>query len=696
MPSVSVVELTNTFDDWRNRTNDVISEINGANSVDPAGAIVYANSTSGFQVNEVVSDSVTGTAITGTRLLFTGGNINFTSANTQSLGNVHQTHILGGTSIDVSLPENADTSISNTFVYNSKINLNGQKFVSGAAEINLQGATVTNLGAVAKFTSTAITNDDVVLTNPTINVNSATVGGLTVSAGVHEFGGATVNGAAMNTITMSGSTTQGGNVVVNGAGFLVSTNSLSLAVDAGTANVGIGKFPEVSTNIGSEKRPTSSKGRLHVRTAFSAGSDAATAVEASADELLLEGNTAVGLTLLANNASNAHIAFGDPDNTDVGGIIYDHSSDTMHFNTDGANTVVMGNEFGGYMQVVGNDAVSSQVAKFQVTVGSADGGADNADGLHGIFIDADDADQKAMLIDGEQTTSNIFEIQADALTTGSGIFVDDNSSSSGPRKLVHIKQDHVSAGGTALHVETDGMQAVQLIQNKASSKGFSLTTDTQHTTRLAEIIHNTTGDTNNDDNITGDTLYVESDSLLATQKTLQVANSSASMLTVVAGGGVGIADSTPSYKLDVNGTFRSTANAHFDDDIHLAEYLYHAGETNTYMRYTSDTIDFYTGGNRQLRMTTTDTELYYDGSEKLATTSSGVSITGSATLSSNLIIANGGNIGSASDTDAISIATAGNVTISQNLIVSGGSVCAGGVQCAVRIEDSDGTLLNSC
>ena len=54
MPSVSVVELTNTFDDWRNRTNDVITEINGANSVDPTSAIVYANSSSGFQVNEVI------------------------------------------------------------------------------------------------------------------------------------------------------------------------------------------------------------------------------------------------------------------------------------------------------------------------------------------------------------------------------------------------------------------------------------------------------------------------------------------------------------------------------------------------------------------------------------------------------------------------------------------------------------------
>ena len=37
-----------------------------------------------------------------------------------------------------------------------------------------------------------------------------------------------------------------------------------------------------------------------------------------------------------------------------------------------------------------------------------------------------------------------------------------------------------------------------------------------------------------------------------------------------------------------------------------------------------------------------------------------------------------------------------SITISSNLTVSGGSVCANGVECAIRIEDSDGTLLNSC
>ena len=651
MPSVSVVELTNTFDDWRNRTNDVITEINGANSVDPTSAIVYANSTSGFQVNEIISDSLTGTAISGTRLIFTGGNINFTSANTQSLGNVHQVHVLGGTSIDVSTPATADSSIANTFIYNSKINLNGQKFVSGAAEIDLENATVTNLGAVAKFTGTAISDDDIVLTNPTINVNSGTVGGLTISAGVHEFGGATVNGASMNTITMSGSTLQSSNAVVNGAGFLATTNSVALAVDVGTANVGIGKFTEVSSSIATEKRPTSSKGRLHIRTDFSAGSTTATAVEASADELLLEGNTAVGLTLLANNASNTHIAFGDPDNTDVGGIIYNHATDSMHFNTDGANTVVIGNEFGGYMQVVGNDTVAAQSAKFQVTVGSTDGTA-------GIFLDADQPDQKAFLIDGEQTTEHIFEIQADELTTGSALFVDDNSDSSGPRKLVYINQSHATGGGTGLHVETVNMETVNLIQHKVSENALNVYSSVDHSTPLVMLTLDATTSAS-------ETLKVKGDSATATTKVFTVANNTHDMVSVVAGGGVGINDTTPSYKLDVNGTLRSTANAHFDTNIHLAEKLFHSGDENTFLLFGADTMDFNCGGNIQLKLTTTDTELYYDGSEKLATTSSGVSITGSATISSNLT-------------------------------VSGGSVCANGVECAIRIEDSDGTLLNSC
>lgn len=669
MPSVSSVELTNTFDDWRNRTNDVITVINGANSVDPSSAVVYANSTSGFQVNEVVTDSITGTLTTGTRLVFTGGNINFSSANTTSLGNVHQTHILGGTAIDVSIPENADTSISNTFIYNSKINLNGQKFISGAATIDLENATVTNLGSVAKFTATATSDDDVVLTNPTINVNSGTVGGITVSAGIHEFGGATVNGATMNTITMRGSTVEGGNVVVNGAGFLVTTNSVALAVDGlASSNVGIGKFPEISTDIGTTRKPNSSKGRLHIRTDFAAGGTTATAVESVADELILENTDGVGMTFLSGAAKNNHIMFGNSSDPDAGSIVYNHTTDTMHLSTDTANTVVIGNEYGGYLQVVGGDTVAAQSAKFQVTVGSTDGPTSNPNTLHGIFLDADDADQKAFLIDGEQTVSNILEIQADALTTGSGFFLDDGSSSSGARKLAYINQSHAEAtGGTALHIETQAMKGVNIIQNCTSNVALNVSASGVQTEPLVSFINS-----GNSDDLT---LYVKN-SRTDGGLISDFANTGGSVIAMSANGNIGINDATPTYKLDVNGTVRftstlsvgssitATTGTHtFGTDVRVGEYIYHDGDTDTYIRFgqgaTGDILDFVTGGDRQLYMDGDSTHLYFNGNEKLATTSAGLTVTGT-------------------------------------MSISGSSVCADGVECRLKVLDSSGSLINSC
>ena len=639
MPSVSVVELTNTFDDWRNRTNDVITEINGANSVDPTSAIVYANSTSGFQVNEVVSDSLTGTAISGTRLIFTGGNINFTSANTTSLGNVHQTHILGGTAIDVSTPENADTSISNTFVYNSKINLNGQKFVSGAAEINLQGATVTNLGAVAKFTSTAITDDDVVLTNPTINVNSGTVGGLTISAGVHEFGGATVNGASMNTITMSGSTVQGGNVVVNGAGFLVTTNSVALAVDGDAdANVAIGKFPEISTDIDTTKNPSSSKSRLHVRSDFAAGSTTATAVESVADELILENISDAGMTILTGATKNNHIAFGNSGDPDVGGIIYDHDTEDMHFVTDSANTVIFSHSFGGSVQIVGGDTVGTPSGKLHVNVGSTDGAA-------GLLIDSNDADQYGIFISASQTTQHVMEIDTSTLSTGSAIFIDDNSAESGPRKILHIDQSHADAGGTGFHIETSGMKAVDIVQNTLDQVALNVSASGIQTEPLVSFINS--GDA--DDM----TLYIKNQrtdgGLIA-----EIANNSSSgVFAVSANGNIGVNDSTPTKKLDVVGDIRATT------DMFVGSSIIHDGDTDTFISFGTDTITFKSANESKIYIDASAVTLYHDNNPKLATTSTGVSVTGNMTL-------------------------------------TGTSVCAGGIQCAVRVEDTNGTLLNSC
>ena len=172
------------------------------------------------------------------------------------MGNVHQTHILGGTAIDVASPSLADTSISNTFIYNSKVDLNGQKFVTGSSTMDFDGATITSLGTISSANLTATVDDAILLTNPSINVNSETVGGITLSAGTHDFNGANIQNMYMNTSRVESSTVEASNVVVNGAGFLVSTNALALAIDVGlshTSNVGIGKYTEVSTTLVQKK-----------------------------------------------------------------------------------------------------------------------------------------------------------------------------------------------------------------------------------------------------------------------------------------------------------------------------------------------------------------------------------------------------------------------------------------------------------
>lgn len=591
MPNISSVELTNTFDDWRNRTNDSITIINGANSASPTSALVYANSLGGFQVSEVTSATVTGTLLTGTRLVMTGGNVNFTSANTQSLGNVHQVHVLGGTSIDVSTPATADSSIANSFIYNSKINLNGQKFISGDATIDLEGATVTNLGSVAKFTATAISDEDVLITNPSIVMNSGSVGGLTISSGTHAFTGSVITAGTFDGALHANGTVEKSNVVVNGASFLVSTNSVALAVDVGTSNVAIGKFTEISTSIGTQKRPTSSKGRLHVRTELATGSSgSATAVEAGADELVLENENYVGMTFLSDNASNAHIAFGDPDDTDSGGILYNHATDDLHIVNEGANTAIFQNNFGGALQIAGGDTLGTTAGKLHVNVGSSDG-------TTGLYIDSNDIENHAIKIDGKQTTSHVMYADTDSLTTGSILQMRDTSDSSGPRNVLRVNQTHTDAGGVGASIETVGMMGLQVLQQKT-------------------------------DNTSTNTVFIKSTSGTATQKTLEVANSSGSMMTVVAGGGVGINDNTPSYKLDVNGDGRFVNDVYFNDDIYVANYIVHQGDADTHIRFQDNTITFTTGDDIQLVCDASTTLLYYDGNEKLRSVSSGVDVTG--------------------------------------------------------------------
>ena len=470
--------------------------------------------------------------------MFSGSpEIDFAGATVDDLGSVAKWSLVEtvGATVTGASP---DSKIERCQINEVEINLNGKNLnANGSSTINFNGATVSDLGTVSQVTINEGTVNDA-------NVNITDDNGakiVTISAaGPHPLTGATFgNGTFTNAVSVGG-LTHSANISINASSAFVANVGAIFGSDVGTSNVAIGNFPEYTT---SPTLPTSSKGRLHIRTDFAAGSSTATAVEAAVDDMLIEGNTAVGMTLLANNASNGAIAFGDTDDADVGGILYDHATDSLHIVTDAANTAIFGNEYGGYMQIAGGDTLGTQAGKLHVNVGSTDG-------TTGIFLDLNDEDQIGVSIDAAQTTANIFEINSDTATsghvmaihhglgtgtshamTGSMLSITDNNSSTDTRTVVDINQDTTGAtGSTALRIKTDGGTGAQIIQN-ADKTGLNVESSYAHSTSLGIFKSASTSST-------GATLYVHGDSTTGGTKILHVANTTHDLFNTYANGSI--------------------------------------------------------------------------------------------------------------------------------------------------------------
>ena len=99
-------------------------------------------------------------------------------------------------------------------------------------------------------------------------------------------------------------------------------------------------------------------------------------------------------------------------------------------------------------------------------------------------------------------------------------------------------------------------------------------------------------------------------------------------------------------------------------------YLTETGSGNLHLRASNLYLDDHDGTQMLLATENGAVALYHNGSVKLATSAAGISVTGTATMSANVVIADAGNIGSASDTDAIAISSGGVVTFSQTPVFS--------------------------
>lgn len=526
---ITSVELVNTFEQWRTKTNQLITVLNENSDSNPVTNLVSANSTGGFSVNTITSNIVTGSNVTGSRLLFSGGTIDFTGANVTDLGTASKFALVEDSSAVVT-GSSPDSKIVRAQINECEINLNGKNInANGTSTINLSGATVSDLGTV-----TTVTMNGGTINDANVNITDDSGGRIiTISAtGPHNLTGAKFTSGEFRVPTQNGGVIFSANLTVNTGSYLNSNTGAILGSDVGTANTGIGHFPEwTGSALG---HPTSSVGRLHIRTEFAAASDAKTAVDAFADELVLEnGNTDVGMTLLSNTASNGVIAFGDTADTDAGYVLYDHTNDRMVVGAGAASAFMVDSEFGSSVQIPGADTLGTQAGKLHVNVGSADA-------TTGIFIDSNDADQIAISIDGEQTTANVVDLDVDTITTGHALAIHhglgtgtsyamssslvaltDNNSSTTARSMIDINQDSTGATASiAFKYKIDGGQGIVGINNTTGKAALNLYSTVAHTEPLAIIMSNSAS-------TTGSTLKLFNRSTTGGTTTLQVSNTTA-------------------------------------------------------------------------------------------------------------------------------------------------------------------------
>jgi len=98
-------------------------------------------------------------------------------------------------------------------------------------------------------------------------------------------------------------------------------------------------------------------------------------------------------------------------------------------------------------------------------------------GMTALVIDANDEDQAAFTIDGEQTTIATMRIDADVLTTNSAAVFSDDSGSTSSRDSVQVLQDNSAAlAATALYVQSDGgITGMKLDKNYADVAAATVT-----------------------------------------------------------------------------------------------------------------------------------------------------------------------------------------------------------------------------
>ena len=157
-----------------------------------------------------------------------------------------------------------------------------------------------------------------------------------------------------------------------------------------------------------------------------------------------------------------------------------------------------------------------------------------------LYIDQN-ANQRALHIDAENTTESTIYVESDALTTGRALWVKSDSSSTGTRNLVEFHNDNASANmTTALKIQQDAPHNALDIDAANTADWAVDIQGTAHTTAGVLYAYSNSSDTG-----TRDIVHIHNDHASATGATGLKIQQDSTGAALVAMGNVGIGTASP-------------------------------------------------------------------------------------------------------------------------------------------------------
>jgi hypothetical protein len=438
----SNVAVTDTFDTWRIRTNEVNTTLNQGTNAITANTIVFRDDNSSYVANAATLNTISVTHDTTTTAL------NITSGLAASAdGSKASILTTGGIYATLTSKFAADLTVD------TDMTVNGNTVIGSAS------------GDIVTVNATLSSN-----VIPTTNVSAS--GGVSVG---------TMLGAVANNFAHIFNSQQ---TITAAAGITAPVFSVTSAAGAGNTATIVNNSLTTGTplTVSSTSADTTSRKLVQI-TNDNALSVATTALSIQSDGgrgIFVDSNLAAGLPSIqidsAHKTANAVII----ESTANSGTVIDVTASGL---TTGSAL---------FVESTGASTGTRNVVDFRQEHVSATGSTVLnvlADEGYGVKITSTAGTSNASLdIVSSHTTKNTFNITAASLTTGSAFNILSDSSSNGTRSLASITNDNVGATGTtALSITADAGRGLFVDSNNATC-GFALEIDSeQTTTNVAKI-----------------------------------------------------------------------------------------------------------------------------------------------------------------------------------------------------------------